>query len=809
MATNWNAILSNTNNLQDVLSILKKVLASLDIKADITTIDEALTLINSLDADVQEKLSDVTAAITKFNNTGGFISAPTLDALQAITPEYDYQVARVDATGDEYRWNIDALPEPTWEPTGRNFLEDTKKYVNENITSKNILRNAEYYTSFFVNVVDNVLSNAAGFNNVLTVIIAVQPNKTYNIQNFNVTNTDAFSIHESSTKSTVPGFAVSKANYFLAKNGNGAVKTSANTNYLYVNITFLEYSNKDFSLSSADDNVRVFGTEIIASSNITIQPAAGLGRNIAIDSEFGVGKVVNLNADNVFDFTPFTLASLAVESGKKYRFYCDNYLSTAFVVAFRANDSTDAGAVFFRKTVDQIDFNSDGSFDFTVPDGMNHFLFNIHYSGDGEPFDILNSVVINEYLSNAENVASIFGIPLVDLHARQLLNSSVKETDLRTTTQEGLSNNLIDTSAITVGKVILIDSDNIVSFSAYSLLSTQVEAGKKYRFYADIYVQNGFVYAFRPDSSVGEGVVYGRKKADELTLNSDGSFDFTVPSGMTHFLFNIRYTGSSNSFDITNSATLQEYGVNVEQVTAIKSLAIADLEARQKIKELESGNGNLSPLYEKRWLAIGDSITDYSFRPYPTYKNFTQQLAEKHNMTVYNYGQSGTGFYGRYNALDQVTQSESDIDFVTVFLGTNDWGNIQVVPNNKPLGVFGDTGTNTVSGCINTLFDALLNRFPSTPVYILCPLPRSDNWGINAAINQQGYTLFELVNLLKLYAQQCNFAVLDMYSGSNFKCQTTAMKNIWTVNGDGVHPTLEAHTKLLPIIENFLNSCAD
>ncbi|WP_088459430.1 hypothetical protein [Acinetobacter soli] len=138
MATNWDAILSNTNNLQDVLSILKKVLASLDIKADITTIDEALTLINSLDADVQEKLSDVTAAITKFNNTGGFISAPTLEALQAITPEYDYQVARVDATGDEYRWNIDALPEPVWEPTGRNYLKDSIDYSDEKTALLNI-----------------------------------------------------------------------------------------------------------------------------------------------------------------------------------------------------------------------------------------------------------------------------------------------------------------------------------------------------------------------------------------------------------------------------------------------------------------------------------------------------------------------------------------------------------------------------------------------------------------------------------------------------------------------------------------------
>lgn len=66
MATNWNAILSNTNNLQDVLSILKKVLAQLDIKADITTVDEALLTISQLDQEVTEKLLAVTQALVIF-----------------------------------------------------------------------------------------------------------------------------------------------------------------------------------------------------------------------------------------------------------------------------------------------------------------------------------------------------------------------------------------------------------------------------------------------------------------------------------------------------------------------------------------------------------------------------------------------------------------------------------------------------------------------------------------------------------------------------------------------------------------------
>lgn len=80
-----------------------------------------------------------TAAIQKIENMGGYISAPTLAALNAIMPAYNYQLARVDATGDEYRWNPATVPTPLWEPTGRNFLNDSKAYV-ETITSINLYR---------------------------------------------------------------------------------------------------------------------------------------------------------------------------------------------------------------------------------------------------------------------------------------------------------------------------------------------------------------------------------------------------------------------------------------------------------------------------------------------------------------------------------------------------------------------------------------------------------------------------------------------------------------------------------------------
>ncbi|MDD9320344.1 sialidase family protein [Acinetobacter lactucae] len=66
-------------------------------------------------------------------NRGGFISAPTLTALQAIMPSYNWQLARDDSTGDEYRWNPAATPNPAWEPTGRNFINDAKVYTDYNV----------------------------------------------------------------------------------------------------------------------------------------------------------------------------------------------------------------------------------------------------------------------------------------------------------------------------------------------------------------------------------------------------------------------------------------------------------------------------------------------------------------------------------------------------------------------------------------------------------------------------------------------------------------------------------------------------
>ncbi|MEG2445398.1 MAG: hypothetical protein RSB22_05110, partial [Acinetobacter sp.] len=78
-----------------------------------------------------EPYSTLPAAISKIENSGGYITVANLAVLNSIVPEFDHQIARADDTGSEYRWNPSATPSPKWEATGRNYLQDSKDYTDQ------------------------------------------------------------------------------------------------------------------------------------------------------------------------------------------------------------------------------------------------------------------------------------------------------------------------------------------------------------------------------------------------------------------------------------------------------------------------------------------------------------------------------------------------------------------------------------------------------------------------------------------------------------------------------------------------------
>ncbi|MFV5640726.1 sialidase family protein [Acinetobacter oleivorans] len=95
-------------------------------------------------------------------NRGGYISAPNLTALQAIMPSYNWQLARDDSTGNEYRWNPSATPTPQWEPTGRNYLNEAK--VDATNKANTAESNAKSYASTQANAAASNIKQSDSVN---------------------------------------------------------------------------------------------------------------------------------------------------------------------------------------------------------------------------------------------------------------------------------------------------------------------------------------------------------------------------------------------------------------------------------------------------------------------------------------------------------------------------------------------------------------------------------------------------------------------------------------------------------------------
>ena len=148
MATNWNEILSNTNNLNDVLSILKKVLAGLETKADFTTINEALQDIEGLKVDIGAEVENVNTTLDQFQAKaddviakGFYTGYATETALKASLPAVSEMRARADDTRKIWRWNRSSAEgvvpvTGSWIDMGLGDYDKAKLYIDTKLGFK-------------------------------------------------------------------------------------------------------------------------------------------------------------------------------------------------------------------------------------------------------------------------------------------------------------------------------------------------------------------------------------------------------------------------------------------------------------------------------------------------------------------------------------------------------------------------------------------------------------------------------------------------------------------------------------------------
>ncbi len=218
-----------------------------------------------------------------------------------------------------------------------------------------------------------------------------------------------------------------------------------------------------------------------------------------------------------------------------------------------------------------------------------------------------------------------------------------------------------------------------------------------------------------------------------------------------------------------------------------------------------SGDGTISPWSGKKWLVIGDSITNYNKAP----GSYHAVIAQKLNMTAINEGRGGWGYFnsnfGNYYTRIDGNQIDLTADLVTIWLGTNDWfqSNMTTPLTPENFGVFGDTDkTESFYGAVDYTLKQLAIKFIGKPVAVFTPLQRSNSFP--NIPNPHGITLEQVSDAIIQVAQKYTMPVFDLYREANFAVFDNSFDNDYF--SDGLHPNDSGHAILARKIEAFINS---
>lgn len=347
---------------------------------------------------------------------------------------------------------------------------------------------------------------------------------------------------------------------------------------------------------------------------------------------------------------------------------------------------------------------------------------------------------------------------------------------------------LYNTSTNVDSVYVSSDGRSIGSASGWTIAAIPVLGGQTYILQADAIANNTYIaVTYRTNTDKSAGATNGILPLDWDATNHPNQRIFTTPTDAKMIFFSIK---NGSDLDITQGLSVKL----LDQTTANKVVAINGLKVASTVAQI-------SRLDNKKWCVIGDSITEHNFR---TNKNYHDYIKDSvNNLIVYNYGQSGTGYYGRFNVADTII--ETDIDIISVAFGTNDWG-----LSTKDLGAFLDTDTSaTISACINVCLQKLIAKFPTKKIVLFTPLPRADAFG--CVKNVVNYTLEELAQLIKRYADYYSLPCLDMLHMSNLHpFNATANAYYFTAPNqttpDGLHPNDNGHKLYGDKVKAFLET---
>ena len=221
-------------------------------------------------------------------------------------------------------------------------------------------------------------------------------------------------------------------------------------------------------------------------------------------------------------------------------------------------------------------------------------------------------------------------------------------------------------------------------------------------------------------------------------------------------------------------------------------------------------------LWEKKWVACGDSFTEGDFKTSEEEFLFTEGLYEgqkkvypffigrRNCMTVINEAKCGstmTNLPARKNAfsIERYKQIPEDTDYITLCFGIND----DEFHQKAPLGNINDKDNTTFFGAWNTVLEYLLTHFPYTKIGIIvpngCTKTYTDairavarRWGI-PYLDIPGDYAVPLMNSVSEKGEVCDLACKLRYD--NF-----------SVSDKNRHPNARAHEFESTFIEHWLRS---
>ena len=357
--------------------------------------------------------------------------------------------------------------------------------------------------------------------------------------------------------------------------------------------------------------------------------------------------------------------------------------------------------------------------------------------------------------------------------------------------------NMINPAEVIIGRFFNSPTtDSIGYFDATTVTGyIEVELGGKYYFYrentsVDSEYQKIVVRGYDSNKTY-IGILYGEYN-DTSTANGVSEFEITDENvKFVRFFYRHGENVILSKYDLKKYYAYGEY-LNLDLPVKYKEFFIKKKKKTKKTKTLIKDNvsavaseQNMRPLYNKKWVQIGDSLTDWGGGEHVDVLSqdlsgmnvdgdtgFMRYVRDKEGILFYNQGFAGAQWqltkidgsitgndgnpitsepesdkYCAVRRVDKLIENKATFtpDIITILMGTN------CVDEGETT----DTSDNlyTMCGAIRYCLENLLREFPTTPIGILLPPQRLEGNAWQEPRNEK----------IRTIAQYYSIPVLDLF----------------------------------------------